>query len=84
MTSATVSELRAANVETFAHKSESELVQFATGLSQLRTENAKLRAALMEVATRGPVDNYLSKPALLVRLVGTQTIARAALQESQS
>ncbi len=38
-----------------------------------------LLAALGEIAERAPVPGYGSAGALLLRLVGTQTIARAAL-----
>ncbi len=45
----------------------------------LRAERDKLRAALEDIAQRGPVPGYGSASALLLRLVGTQSTARAAL-----
>lgn len=41
----------------------------------------KFLAALREIAERGPVDGYNSIISLRLRLVATQSIARAAIQE---
>lgn len=46
----------------------------------LRAEVSKLRAALTEIAQRGPVEGYSSRDAILLRLVATQSIARDALK----
>jgi hypothetical protein len=43
---------------------------------------AELEAALREIAGRGPVDGHASADALRLRLVGSQSIARAALKVS--
>lgn len=54
--------------------------------SEVGKANARLIAAapemfeaLQEIANRGPVDGYGSASALRLRLVGTQSIARAIL-----
>ena len=41
---------------------------------------AELEAALREIAARGPVAGHASADALRLRLVGSQSIARAALK----
>lgn len=46
----------------------------------LLAERDKLRAALAEIAERGPVNGYGSRDAVLLRLVATQSIARDALK----
>ena len=45
----------------------------------LTAENTMLREALEEIAGRGPIKGYGSPSAVLLRLVGTQSIARSAL-----
>jgi hypothetical protein len=42
----------------------------------------ELLTALREIAERGPVDGYTSAAALRLRLMGIQTIARAAIAKA--
>jgi hypothetical protein len=44
----------------------------------------ELLAALKEIAERGPVDGYGSADALRLRLVATQSIARAAIAKAEN
>ena len=50
-----------------------------TPLETLSADNAMLREALEEIAERGPIDGYSAPSAILLRLVGSQSVARAAL-----
>ena len=43
----------------------------------------ELLAALKEIADRGPIDGYGSASALMLRLVGTQSIARAVIAKAE-
>lgn len=45
--------------------------------------NEELLAALKEIAERGPIDGYSSAGALRLRLVATQSIARAAIAKAE-
>lgn len=64
----------------FENQDNADLVAAAPALLR---ECDKLREALREISTRGPVEGYRSKSALMLRLVGTQSIARAALKECE-
>ena len=52
-------------------------------LETLSAENAMLREALEEIAERGPIDGYSAPSAILLRLVGSQSVARAALAKGE-
>lgn len=49
----------------------------------LRAEKAELLESLRDIAERGPVEGYTSADALKLRLVLTQTIARAAIAKAE-
>jgi len=49
-------------------------------VGQMQARLAELEAALREIAARGPVAGHASADALRLRLVGSQSIARAALK----
>ena len=55
------------------------LLSLQSAHATLSADNARLREALEEIAGRGPIKGYGSPFAVLLRLVGTQSIARAAL-----
>ncbi len=56
---------------------------FARDYANLEARVAQLEAALAEIAERGPVIGYSSGNALRLRLIGSQSIARAALANTK-
>jgi hypothetical protein len=50
-------------------------------LATMRARIAELENALREIAARGPIAGYTSASALRLRLVGSQSIARAVLSD---
>jgi hypothetical protein len=48
----------------------------------LLIERDELLASLQEIANRGVVPGYTTSSALMLRLVGSQSVARAAIEEA--
>lgn len=59
------------------------LAALESELARVTAQRDALRDALSEVAARGPVPGYERADAIRLRLVGSQSIARAALQACQ-
>jgi hypothetical protein len=55
---------------------------FEASVARLKAQNAVLLEALKEISQRGPVIGYGSADALRLRLVATQSIARAAIAQA--
>jgi hypothetical protein len=59
----------------------SEKMEWGEKLRKVTNQRDRLLETCREIGQRGPVDGYGSKGAILLRLVGMQSIARAAVTE---